>query len=62
MLAEEGGLSHIISNLVRNAHQADDSGRAIEVSVMESNATCWLSVRDRGPDFDAAIAEGAFEL
>jgi signal transduction histidine kinase len=54
-------VKQVLVNLVQNALDASPPGEAVEIEVGDDAAGARLSVRDRGPGLDRAVAERVFE-
>ncbi|MAT04655.1 MAG: hypothetical protein CL424_06400 [Acidimicrobiaceae bacterium] len=61
VLAQDGRLRHIFSNLVRNAHQADASDSPITIRADVGAHDVMVSVVDRGPGIPPTLVQDVFE-
>jgi len=61
VLADEGRISQIVSNLLNNARRHTPAGGTVRVSVRHTAAVALLTVRDSGPGVPAADRERIFD-
>ncbi|HEY9713569.1 MAG TPA: HAMP domain-containing sensor histidine kinase, partial [Chroococcales cyanobacterium] len=61
VLAEEGRLAQVLSNLMSNAIKFSPAGTTVEVSSIVEGAMCKIMVRDQGPGIPEEMRDSVFE-